>query len=157
VNVWSKVFVVAPNGGARVSFGEPSPKEAMRRSLERCGYEYSQACMVVAIGDTFVVAVPTVAKVVGFYRPNALTSVQPDVRDDIARRLANANSGWNAVAVGANGQVGIKIGAGSEQAAVDGALEECAKHDRECHIAVIGPFLVEPEADRAPANAASPQ
>ena len=129
----------------------------MRRGLERCGYEYSQACMVVAIDDTFVIAVPTVAKVVGFYRPNALTAVQPGVRDDIARRLANANSGWSAVAVGVNGEAGIKIGAGSEQAAVDSALEECVKHDRDCQIAVIGPFLVEPDPDRMPARAASPQ
>jgi len=74
-----------------------------------------------------------------------------------SRRLADATNGWNAVAVGANGQAGIKIGAGSEQAAVDSALEECVKHDRECHIAVIGPFMVEPEADRTSTRAASPQ
>jgi DNA-binding winged helix-turn-helix (wHTH) protein len=153
----SKAYVVAPTGGRMVYWGEPSPEEAIRRSLERCGYDSGRACMVIAIDDTFVVAVPTVAKVVGFYRPDALTTVQPGVRDDIARRLANATNGWNAVAVGANGQAGIKIGAGSEQAAVDGAVEECVKHDRECHIAVIGPFLVEPEADRTPARAAGPQ
>jgi hypothetical protein len=53
-------------------------------------------------------------------------------------------NGWNAVAVGANGQAGVKVGAGSEQTAVDGALEGCAKRERDCRIAVIGPFLVEP-------------
>jgi hypothetical protein len=140
----SKAFVVSPTGSRMAYYGEPSPEEAMRRALERCGFDSGHACMVVAIDDTFVVPIPTLARAIGFYRPDALTSMQLGVRDDVARRLANVTNGWNAVAVGASGQAGVKVGSGSEQTAVDGALEDCAKHDRDCRIAVIGPFLVEP-------------
>jgi hypothetical protein len=79
---------------------QPSPEEAMRRALERCGHEAGAPCMVVAVDDSFVVPIPATAKVVGFYRPTALTAVPSGLRDDIARRLANATSGWNAVAEG---------------------------------------------------------
>jgi hypothetical protein len=139
----SKVYVVGPSGYAGVSTGQASADEAMRLSLERCGYSSGDACMVVAVDDTFVVPIPTLARAVGFYRPAALNSVHPGARDDVARQLANATDGWNAVAAGAGGQAGIKVAAGSEQSAIDGALEECGKRDRDCRIVVIGPFLVE--------------
>ena len=117
--------------------------EAMRRTLERCGYFSNAACLVVAVDDTFVTAVPTLGKAVGFYRQEALFGVQPEERAEVARRLANAPRGWNAVAVGTAGHAGIEVGAVSERSAVDGAMENCAIHDRDCRIAVIGPFLVE--------------
>jgi stage V sporulation protein SpoVS len=34
--------------------------------------------------------------------------------------------------------------AASEQAAVNGALAECVKHDSDCHVIAIGPFSVGP-------------
>jgi hypothetical protein len=71
-------------------------------------------------------------------------SIAPELREHVARRLGNATRGWNAVAVGAGGRVGIRLGAEGEAAAVDGAMSNCERNDRECRIAVIGPFLVEP-------------
>jgi hypothetical protein len=139
----SKALVVSPTGHYGLNYGQPSVEEAMRRTLERCGYESGQACMIVAVDDTFVVPIPTLARAVGFYRPAALIAAHPRARDDVARQLANTTDGWNAVAVGAGGLAGVKVAAGSEQSAIDGALEECGKRDRECRIAVIGPFLVE--------------
>jgi adenylate cyclase len=115
----------------------------MRRSLERCGYTHGAACLVVAVDDSFVIPVPTLAKAVEFYRPEALVGAQPDERKEVGRWLAGANAGWNAVAVGAAGHLGTKIGAASERSAVDGAMEDCANRDRNCRVAVIGPFLVE--------------
>ena len=50
----------------------------------------------------------------------------------------------NAVAVGTNGRVGTRLGAGTDRAAVDGAMAECNRQDRGCRVVVIGPFLVEP-------------
>jgi len=47
------------------------------------------------------------------------------------------------VALGATGHAGTAVGATTERSAVDGAMENCAMHDHDCHIAVIGPFLVE--------------
>ena len=52
--------------------------------------------------------------------------------------------GWNAVAVGAAGHPGIALKAASEQDAVNAALADCAKHDSNCHIIAIGPYMVEP-------------
>jgi len=140
----SKAYAIAPTGLFEVYAGVTSPEEASRRALERCGYYTGIPCMVIALDDTFVVPIPTLAKVVGFYRSDALTAAAPELRDDVAQRLRNAVSGWNAVSVGASGRVGVKLGAQSEQAAIDGSMEACGRQDRNCHVAVIGPFLVQP-------------
>jgi adenylate cyclase len=146
----SKTYVISTTGTPYLTYGQSSPEDVVRRTLERCGYESGAPCMVVAIDDAFVIPVPTLAKAVGFYRPDSLTAVSPRLRDEIARRLANATDGWNAVAVGAGGQIGIKVGAGSEQSAVDGARQDCAARDRDCHVIVIGPFLVEATSQDQP-------
>ncbi len=138
-----KALVISPNDHAAFTVAQSSLDDAIRRSLERCGYLAAHACMVVAVDDTFVIPIPTLAKVVGFYRPDALVGVQPDARDEVARRLAAAPNSWNAVAVGADGHVGIAVSADSERSAFDGAMKDCAQHDRNCRIAVLGPFLVE--------------
>jgi hypothetical protein len=145
----SKAYVISPAQGGTYYSRQPRPEEAIRRALERCGYEAGAPCMVVAIDDTFVVPIPVTAKVVGFYRPAALTAVPSSLREDIARQLANTTSGWNAVAVGAGGRVGVKVGAPSERAAVEASLEACRTRDRDCRVAVLGPFLVEGEPERA--------
>jgi hypothetical protein len=140
----SKAIMIAPNGRLFLTSAESGPEEAMRRSLERCGYVSKAACLVVALDDTFVIAVPTLAKAVGFYRQEALSALQVEVRAEVARRLATSNHGWHALALGATGHAGTEVGAVSERSAVDGAMEKCAMYDHNCHIAVIGPFLVEP-------------
>ena len=147
-----KALVIGPNGHYFSTSGASAPDEAMRRPLERCGFISKAPCLVVAVDDNFVNAIPTLAKAVGFYQPDALVSVQPEERSDIARRLATSSGGWQAVALGASQHAGVEVGAGSERAAIDGALENCAAHDHDCRIAVIGPWLVEPP----PASATSP-
>jgi adenylate cyclase len=117
--------------------------DAVRRALEWCGYVVGAACMIVAVGDTFVVPIPRTMKVVGFARSGPINAVAPELRDDVARRLANATSGWSAVAIGASGRVGLKLGASTEQAAIDGSMEACSRQDRDCRVAVLGPFLVD--------------
>jgi hypothetical protein len=139
----SKALVIAPNGRLFLTSNENSPEEAMRRTLERCGYVSEAACLVVALDDSFVAAVPTLARAVGLYRQDALLALQVEVRAEVARQLATSNQGWHAVAVGAAGHAGTEVGASSERGAVDGAMENCAKNNQDCHIAVIGPFLVE--------------
>src|SRR3984957_2581733 len=142
----SKALVISPNGHLFLTSAESGPEDAMRRTLERCGYVSKAACLVVVLDDTFVTAVPTLAKAMGFYRQDALFALQVDVRAEVARRLATSNEGWQAVALGATGHAGIEVGALSERSAVDGAMESCAMYDHDCHIAVIGPFLVEAPA-----------
>jgi hypothetical protein len=151
----SKAFVIAPNGRLFLTSAEQSPEEAMRRTLERCGYVSKAACLVVALDDTFVAAVPTLARAVAFYRRDALFGLPTEVRAEVARQLATANQGWQAVAVGATGHAGTEVGAISERNAVDGAMEKCAMSDHDCRVAVIGPFLV--ETPSAPPAQSPPQ
>ncbi len=70
--------------------------------------------------------------------------IASELRDDVARRLGNG-SGWTAVAAGAGGKAGLALDAANEQAAVDGAVADCAKQDRSCRVIAIGPFAVEPK------------
>jgi hypothetical protein len=100
--------------------------------------------MVVALDEVFVVPVPTTLKAVGFFRAEGSSMIAPDARSDVARKLADASSGWNAVAVGASGRPGLALKAANEQDAVNEALGNCVKHDSDCHVIAIGPFTVGP-------------
>ena len=96
--------------------------EVVRRALETCGALAGVACMIVAVDDVFVVPVPTIMKATGFFQAADNPSIASDARDDVARQLAEASSGWNAVAVGSSGRPGMGLKAGSEQDAVNDAL-----------------------------------
>jgi adenylate cyclase len=122
---------------------QDSADEAVRRVLEICGNNAGVPCLVLAVNDDFVVPIPLTMKVVGFFQPASAAAIAPDLRDDVARRLANG-SGWTAVATGAGGRVGAMLGAASEQDAIAGAMADCAKHDSACRVIGIGPFAVEP-------------
>jgi hypothetical protein len=139
----SKALAVSPTGAWSRLHGESSPEEAIRRTLEWCG-RHGAPCMIVAVDDRFVVAIPTTMKVTGFFQANTNALILPELRSDVARRLGNVTTGWSAVAVGIGGGPGLALGALSEQAAVDGALGDCSTRDRNCHVIAIGPFLVDP-------------
>jgi hypothetical protein len=70
--------------------------------------------------------------------------IAADARDDVFRKLGDANSGWNAVAVGTAGRPGLSLRAASEQNAINEALANCVKSDSDCHVIAIGPFSVGP-------------
>jgi len=116
----------------------------VRRALESCGGIAGVPCMIVALNDNFVVPIPASLKITGFFKAAGNTAISADARDDVARRLADASSGWNAVAVGAAGRPGLGLKAATEQAAVDAALAECARRDSNCQVIAIGPFSVGP-------------
>jgi adenylate cyclase len=138
----SKAVAVSPTGAASWVHGQSSPEEAIRMALEWCGRR-GAPCMIVAVDDRFVVAIPTTMKVIGFFQANT-NAILPELRSDVARRLGNVTAGWSAVAVGTGGGPGLALGALSEQTAVDGALSDCSTRDRNCHVIAIGPFLVDP-------------
>jgi adenylate cyclase len=100
--------------------------------------------MIVALTDIFVVPIPASLKVTGFFRAAGHTMIAADAREGVARRLADAPSGWNAVAAGAAGRPGLGLKAATEQAATNVALAECAKRDSNCQVIAIGPFSVGP-------------
>src|SRR5580704_2909969 len=140
----SKTLAIGPGGAFFFMFGTESMGESARRVLETCGAVVGVACMIVAADDVFVVPVPTTLKAIGFFRPDRNPSIAMDARDEVARKLADAPGGWNAVAVGTSGRPGLGLKALSEQHAVNEALGNCVKHDSDCHVIAIGPFAVGP-------------
>jgi class 3 adenylate cyclase len=140
----NKSLAIGPAGQFFYNFGNETAEESMRRSLEVCGASIGMACMIVALDDMFVVPVPTAMKAIGFFQPQKNTMIAPEARDDVMRRLADASSGWSAVAIGAAGRPGLALKAANEQAAIGEALNNCAKRDGDCHVIAIGPFLVVP-------------
>jgi hypothetical protein len=140
----NKALALGPGGALFFPIALDSVEEAVRRALESCGGIAGAPCMIVALNDNFVVPIPTTLKVAGLFKAAGNTMVSADARDDIARRLADAQSGWSAVAVGAAGRPGLGLKAATEQAAINGALAECATRDSNCQVIAIGPFSVGP-------------
>ncbi|MGA7610789.1 MAG: adenylate/guanylate cyclase domain-containing protein [Xanthobacteraceae bacterium] len=140
----SKALVISPQGNITFYVRQASLDEAARRALESCGAGAGVPCLLVALDDQLVVPIPTSMKVVGLFHAVGNPLIAPDVRESVAQRLGNATNGWNAVAAGAGGRPGLALKAASEQAAVDGALADCARQDRNCRVIAIGPFAVEP-------------
>jgi class 3 adenylate cyclase len=140
-----KALAVSPRGNQAFFMLQTTIEEAMRRSLEVCGSRAGVACMIIAVDDVFVVPIPTTMRAVGFFRAAGNPTIALDARQDVIRRIGNAASGWNAVAVGAGGRPGLMLKAANEQAAIDGALVDCRKQDNACRAIAIGPFAVEPK------------
>jgi adenylate cyclase len=140
----SKSIVLGPTGQMFYNFAQDSADESMRRNLETCGALVGVACTVVALDDVFVVSLPSQMKVIGFFHPATNASIVASERDAMARQLADASTGWNAVAVGTSGHPGLALKAGSEQNAINEALGNCGKRDTDCHVIAIGPFTVGP-------------
>jgi class 3 adenylate cyclase len=140
----SKSVAVGPGGHFIFNVGADTAEESARRSLESCGALAGVPCMIVAVDDVFVVPVPTTQRAVGFFRAANSPLIAIDARDEVARKLADASGGWNAVAVGSAGRPGPGLKAASEQNAINAALGDCVKRDSECHVIAIGPFSVGP-------------
>jgi class 3 adenylate cyclase len=140
----TKTIALGPGGQFFFSTAVETVDDAARRNLEACGALAGVACMIVALDDVFVVPVPKTMKVTGFFRPPDARMIAADARDDVFRKLGDANSGWNAVAVGAAGRPGLSLKAASEQNAINEALANCVKSDSDCHVIAIGPFAVGP-------------
>jgi hypothetical protein len=140
----SRALALGPDGAQYfMTIGSQSPEESMRRALESCGALAGATCMIVAVDDNFVVPIPSLLKVTGFFHAASNASIAADARDDVVRSFADA-MGWSAVAVGTTGRPGLGLKAADEQTAVNAALAECAKRDSDCHVIAIGPFTVGP-------------
>jgi adenylate cyclase len=138
-----KALALGPSGGFSFLLNQDSADDAVRRVLELCGNNAGVPCLVIAVNDDFVVPTPTTMKSIGFFQATSAPAIAPELRDEVARRLANGN-GWTAVATGAGGHAGVMLGAANERDAIAGALADCAKHDSACRVIGIGPFAVGP-------------
>ena len=139
-----KAIAMGPGGNDIFYTDGASIAEVVRRALETCGALAGVPCRIVAVDDSFVVPVPTIMKATGMFHPSDNSAIASDARDDVMRQLAEASTGWTAVAIGSAGRPGLALKAASEQDAVNGALADCTKHDGNCHIIAIGPYTVEP-------------
>jgi class 3 adenylate cyclase len=142
----SRTIAVGPGGQFIFNSGAENVEESARRSLESCGFIAGVPCMIVAAEDVFVVPVPVLMKAIGFFKAASNPSIAASERDAVAKRLADAPAGWNAVAVGTTGHAGLAVKSASEQNAINDALGDCAKHDTDCHVIAIGPFVVGPNS-----------
>jgi class 3 adenylate cyclase len=140
----SRSVVLGPTGQMYFNYNQDNADDSIRRNLETCGAVVGVACMVVAVDDVFVVPVPTLMKVTGMFRSANNASIAADQRDDVVRRLTDATTGWNAIAVGSGGRPGLALKATDEQRAINEALGNCVKRDSDCHVIAIGPFTVGP-------------
>lgn len=140
----TKALAIGPGGQFFFLTGQESVDEAARRTLEGCASVSGVPCMVVALDDAFVVPVPTTLKVTGFFQAATSSSIVSDAKANVARRLSDAPTGWNAVAVGISGRPGLGLQASNEQDALNEALGNCVKRDTDCHVIAIGPFAVGP-------------
>ncbi|WP_257170037.1 adenylate/guanylate cyclase domain-containing protein [Bradyrhizobium sp. SRS-191] len=139
----TKAIALGPGGQFFYSVGGDLVDDVVRRNLEACGAQAGTACIIVALDDTFVVPVPTVMKATGFFHVASHTAIAAESRDEVARRLAAASSGWNAIAVGTAGHPGYGLNGDREETAIGGALADCATRDSDCRVIAIGPFTVE--------------
>jgi len=140
----TKSIALGPGGQLFYNVGIEAVEDSVRRNLESCGALAGVPCIIMALDDAFVVPVPTTLKVTGFFRAAISSSIAAEARDEVTRKLAEASSGWSAVAVGVSGRPGLALKAANEQNAVNEALGNCAKRDSDCHIIAIGPFSVGP-------------
>ncbi|CCD98701.1 adenylate/guanylate cyclase domain-containing protein [Bradyrhizobium sp. STM 3809] len=139
----TKAIALGPGGQFVYFVGGDLADDVVRRSLESCGAQAGTACLIVALDDAFVVPVPTVMKATGFFHAASHTAIAADARDEVARRLAAASSGWNAIAVGTAGHPGYGLNGDREETAIGGALADCSTRDQDCRVIAIGPFTVE--------------
>jgi adenylate cyclase len=139
----SRAIALGPGGQYFMVLGASSVDDSARRSLESCGAIAGMACLIVAVDDNFVVPIPTLLRITGFFHAASNASIAADARAEVVRKLADG-MGWNAVAVGTAGRPGLGLKAADEQTAVNSALADCAKRDSDCHVIAIGPFTVGP-------------
>ncbi len=140
----TKAIAIGPGGQFFFLTGQESVDEAARRTLEGCASVAGVPCMVVALDDAFVVPVPTTLKVTGFFQAANNSSIASDTKANVARRLSDSPTGWNAVAIGISGRPGLGLQTTNEQDAINEALGNCVKRDSDCHVIAIGPFSVGP-------------
>ena len=139
----SRAIALGPGGQYFMVLGASSVDDSARRSLEACGAIAGVACLIVAVDDNFVVPIPTLLRITGFFHAASNASIAADARAEVVRKLADG-MGWNAVAVGTAGRPGLGLKVADEQTAVNSALADCAKRDSDCHVIAIGPFTVGP-------------
>ena len=148
----ARFYVPSPHSRALVlghkSFDWWTPSEndtdAIRRNLQICGHLTGRPCVVYALNNEVLVHTPQTMRVTDIFTPQDLGGLDDAQTKALDQYLIAG--GWRAVALAANGRIGMSTERPSEQDAASKALQACRDAGgSECAITAIGPFLVAPQ------------
>lgn len=133
-------------GHNRFDWWSPSETDTdvIRRSLQICGHLTGRPCVVYAVNNEVLVRTPQTMRPTDVFTPQDVGASLDDAQTRALDRYLIAND-WRAVALAANGKVGIVSGRATEQDATSMALQACRDAGgSDCAITAIGPFMVAP-------------
>jgi hypothetical protein len=109
-------------------------------AIEGCADAFHTPCLVASVDGLWTIRVPKSRPILGLF----MLSNEPTMSDKDKQRIGPIyqRGDWRAMARSKTGGWYPVAGASSESAAVEQALEACAKHDSECHIYAISNFRV---------------
>lgn len=142
-NTHSRALVLGHN---RFNWWTPSENDtdAIRRNLQICGHLTGRPCVVYALNNTVLVRTPQSMRVTDIFTPQDLGGLDEAQTKTLDQYLIA--DGWRAVALAANGRIGVATNRPSEQDATSMALQACRDAGgSECAITAIGPFMVAPQ------------
>lgn len=134
-------------GHNRFNWWTPSETDTdvIRRNLQICGHLTGRPCVVYAVNKEVLVHTPQTMKVTDIFAPQDIGASLDNAQARALEQYLIAND-WRAVALAANGKVGIASGRASEQDATSMALQACRDAGgTDCAITAIGPFMVAPQ------------
>jgi len=116
-----------------------SREEAIRRVLEKCGYDNQLPCLLVSVDGFWTIEMPAAHQRVANFFP----SIAPELPSEARQRIQEIYRGppWRALARGRQSWHAI-AGAASEADAIEKALQACGKVDSDCKLFAIGNFRI---------------
>lgn len=142
-NRHSRALVLGHN---RFDWWTPSENDAdaIHRNLQICGHLTGRPCVVYAVNNTVLVRTPQTMRVTDIFTPQDMGGLDGAQTQALEQYLIA--DGWRAVALAANGRIGIATGRSSEQDATSMALQACRDAGgSDCAVTAIGPFMVAPQ------------
>ena len=123
-------------------WGRTSESGAMRSALQSCAYESGGPCVVYALNNDVMVRTPQTVRVVDVLTWEDL----PNLSEADRRRLDatySPDADWRALAMDAQGKLGVALREASEGDAVARALRACEQAGGTgCVLRAVGPFRV---------------
>ena len=142
-NTHNRALVLGHN---RFDWWTPSENDtdAIRRNLQICGHLTGRPCVVYAVNNEVLVRTPQTMRVTDIFTPQDMGGL--DVAQTKALDQYLIAGGWRAVALAANGRIGLATEKPSEQDATSMALQACRDAGgSDCAVTAIGPFMVAPQ------------